>query len=158
MRAPVERCFDLARSIELHQASTGATEERAVGGVTAGLIGAGETVTWEARHFGVRQRLTSRITAFDRPHHFRDSQVHGAFRRFDHDHWFTAERGATRIRETFDYDAPLGPLGWVAERLFLTRYMHRFLRARLDVVRDVAESGRWAAYLPGGTADDARHR
>ena len=146
--APIERCFDLSRSIELHEASTGRTEERAIGGVTAGLIGAGEEVTWRARHFGVRQTLTSRITRYDRPHHFRDSQVRGAFRRFDHDHWFTPEGTGTRVREVFDYEAPLGVLGRIAERLVLTRYMRRFLAERMAVVRSVAESDRWAAFLP----------
>lgn len=86
--ASPERCFDLARSVDLHTRSTSATGERAVGGVTTGLLGLGQEVTWRARHFGVRQELTSRITAYDRPRHFRDSMVRGAFRRFDHDHFF----------------------------------------------------------------------
>ena len=86
--APVEVCFDLARSIDLHVVTTGDSEERAVAGVTNGLIGMDEEVTWSAKHFGVRQRLTSRITAFDRPRRFRDSLVRGAFARFDHDHIF----------------------------------------------------------------------
>jgi ligand-binding SRPBCC domain-containing protein len=146
--APVERCFDLSRSIELHEASTGGTQERAIGGVTAGLIGAGEEVTWSARHFGVRQTLTSRITAYDRPRHFRDSQVRGAFRRFDHDHYFVPEGRGTRMTEVFDYAAPLGVLGRVAERLVLTRYMRSFLAARMAVVRTVAESERWTAFVP----------
>src|SRR5262245_31855607 len=86
--APVERTFDLSRSIDLHTESTSATGERAVGGATSGLTGPGQEVTWRARHFGVWQSLTSRIVAFDRPAHFRDSMVRGAFRRFDHDHFF----------------------------------------------------------------------
>ena len=48
--APPERCFDLSRSVELHLEAAAATDERAVDGVTAGLLGAGDTVTWEARH------------------------------------------------------------------------------------------------------------
>ncbi len=67
INAPVERVFDLARSIDLHTASTSKTGERAVGGVTSGLIGMGDEVTWEARHFGVKQRLTVRVTVFDPP-------------------------------------------------------------------------------------------
>jgi len=71
INAPLEICFDLARDIDLHVESTPGTEERAVDGVTSGFIGLGEEVTWEATHFGIRQRLASRITAFDRPYHFR---------------------------------------------------------------------------------------
>ena len=82
--APRERVFDLARSIDAHQDSTGATEERAVAGVTCGLIGLNDEVTWEARHLGVRQRLTVRVTAFARPKHFQDVMISGAFKRMVH--------------------------------------------------------------------------
>ena len=99
IHAPIDRCFDLSRDIDLHIRSTEGTEEIAVAGVTTGLIGLGEEVTWEATHFGVRQKLTTGITAFSRPGHFRDSQVRGAFRRFDHDHYFIAlDGGATLMR------------------------------------------------------------
>ena len=100
------------------------TGARVVAGVSSGLIGLGESVTWEARHFGVRQRLTSAITQFDRPRHFRDSMTSGAFRRFDHDHWFESRgEGVTVMRDVFDFDAPLGVLGRIAESAFLTRYL-----------------------------------
>jgi ligand-binding SRPBCC domain-containing protein len=149
--APPERCFDLSRSIELHMRSAGSSGEQAVGGVTSGWIGPGEEVTWRGRHLGVRQTLTSRITAFDRPRHFRDSMVRGAFRRFDHDHFFEPVAGGTRMRDVFDFDAPLGLLGGLAERVFLTRYMTRFLKERNEIIRDVAESPHeWRRYVPRG--------
>ena len=86
--APRETVFDLARSIDLHVDSTSATNERAIAGRTTGLIQLGDTVTFEATHFYIRQRLTVRIEKLDRPVHFRDSMVSGAFSRFDHDHNF----------------------------------------------------------------------
>src|SRR5882672_3738333 len=88
INAPIEICFDLARSIDFHKHSVSHTSEKAVGGVVTGLIGAGEEVTWQARHFGIWLSLTSQITAFDRPSHFRDSMKCGPFKRFDHDHFF----------------------------------------------------------------------
>ena len=145
--APAERCFDLARSIDLHTRSTAATNERAVHGVTRGLIGPGQGVTWRARHLGVRRELTSRITDYDRPRRFRNSQVHGPFRRFDHDHYFTPEGQGTRMTDVFDYTAPLGPLGWLAERMFLTGYLRRVLAERNRVIRSVAESEEWRELL-----------
>lgn len=138
--APVERVFDLSRSIDLHTASTAATGERAVAGVTSGLIGPGEEVTWRARHFGVWQSLTSRIVIFDRPRHFRDSMVRGAFRRFDHDHRFEACAEGTRMRDVFDYTSPLGVLGRLADALVLERYMRALLEERNRVIKEVAES------------------
>jgi len=88
VKAPPERCFDAARDLDLHILSMSRTGERAVAGRTTGLIELGQHVTWEARHFGVRQRFTSQITAFDRPRHFQDSMTNGAFRSFVHDHHF----------------------------------------------------------------------
>jgi ligand-binding SRPBCC domain-containing protein len=146
--APRERVFDLARSIELHQAGTSQTSERAIAGTTSGRIGLNETVTWRARHFGITQTLTSIITALDRPYHFADAQVEGAFKRFDHDHFFDEENGVTIVRDRFDYEAPFGVLGRIAERIALTRHMTRFLAMRNEVLKRVAESpDAWRQYL-----------
>ena len=98
-------CFDLARSVDAHVASTSATGERAVGGVTTGLLNLGDEVRWRARHFGVTQELTSRITALDRPNHFRDEMVRNTFRRLVHDHHFEACREGTRMVDVFDFSA-----------------------------------------------------
>ncbi|HET7584295.1 MAG TPA: SRPBCC family protein [Gemmatimonadaceae bacterium] len=145
--APLERCFDLSRSVELHTHSTAETGERAVAGRTSGLLELGEQVTWEARHFGVRQRLTSCISAYDRPSHFRDSMVRGAFRRIDHDHYFTPDgNGGTIMRDVLEYDAPLGVLGRIAERLVLTAHLHRLLERRNEAIKSIAESDQWRSY------------
>ena len=148
VQAPPALLFDLARSIDVHKASTRQTGEEAIAGKTTGLMGLDEEVTWRAKHFGVWQTLSSRITAFDRPHHFRDSMVRGAFKSFDHDHRFTKRSDTvTLMEDVFSYSAPLGPLGWLAERLFLNTYMTRFLNERNLVVIELAESGRWREYL-----------
>ena len=141
IQAPIERCFDLARDIDLHTHSLDKTGEKAVAGVTSGLIGRGEEVTWEATHFGIRQRLTSRITSFDRPHSFRDSMVRGAFASFDHDHVFQQADGVTTMTDVFDYRSPLGILGRLADVLFLERYLTRLIETRAAAVRFAAESG-----------------
>ncbi|WAS89972.1 SRPBCC family protein [Nannocystis punicea] len=149
IRAPIERCFDLARSVDVHLAGAGETGERAVAGVVRGLLGPGDEVTWRARHFGVWQTLTSRITLFERPRRFRDSMVRGAFARFDHDHLFEADGDCTIMRDRFDFTSPLGPLGRLADALVLTRYMRGFLVERNRVLREIAESDRWGEFLAG---------
>jgi ligand-binding SRPBCC domain-containing protein len=141
MRAPIGRCFDLARSIEIHLRSTEKTRERAVGRTTNGLIALNDEVTWEATHLFIRQRLTSRITVWSPPHHFRDSMVRGAFHSFDHDHFFEHDQGVTTMQDRFEYKSPLGSLGRLADLFFLKRYMERLLRTRADVVRLAAEAG-----------------
>jgi ligand-binding SRPBCC domain-containing protein len=146
--APRERVFDLARSIDAHARSLAHTGEEAVAGRTSGLIELGETVTWRARHFGVRQRLTSRITGFDRPAWFRDEMVRGAFAWMVHDHHFDAVAGGTEMRDVLRFAAPLGPLGRLAETLVLRRYMTRFLDARNAALKQLAESDAWRDLLP----------
>src|SRR5947209_14163358 len=106
--APAVRCFDLARDVELHRRSTASSRERAVAGVTRGRLGPGDTVTWEAIHFGIRLRLMSRITEFDPPHRFVDDMVRGPFKRLRHVHEFSVSGSATVMRDLFDYTSPLG--------------------------------------------------
>jgi len=86
---------------------------------------------------------------FEPPTHFRDSQVRGAFRRFDHDHYFAPDgSGGTVMRDVFAFDAPLGWLGWPVARLILVPYTRQFLDRRNQVVKRVAESDEWRRYLP----------
>ena len=96
-------------------------------------------MTWEAVHFGVRQRLSTRITHYDRPHAFRDEMTAGAFRCFQHDHTFTAADGGTLMVDHFAYTAPLGLLGVIADHLFLKRYMQRLLMRRAGYIKALAE-------------------
>src|SRR5688572_8431184 len=138
--APPERCFNLARSVDLHVGSMSHTRERAVAGITVGMMEFGDTVTWEARHFRLRWHLTSRITDFDPPHRFADEQVDGPFAGFCHVHTFTRlDTGDTLMTDEFAFDAPFGPLGHLANVLFLTRYMRRLLARRNAYLKLVAE-------------------
>ena len=145
--APIERVFDLARSIDLHTNSASSTGERAIAGVTSGLIGPGQEVTWRAKHFGVWQTLTVRITVFERPTHFTDVMLRGAFRRMEHHHCFEESAGGTTMRDVFTFQPPLGLLGRLAEAVFLTRYMRSFLIERNRVIKATAESEDWKEYL-----------
>lgn len=138
--APVGVCFDLARDIDFHTASLGATGERAVAGRTPGLIGPGESVTWEGRHLGVRRRLTAEVTAFDRPFPFRDVRTAGAFRSFAPDHHFEERGGTTVMTDVVEFRSPLGPAGWVVDRLFLAGYLRRLLGGRCLAIKQRAET------------------
>ncbi len=148
INSTLEICFDLSRSIDLHVESTATTNETAISGITTGLIGIGESVTWQATHFGIRQRLTSHITAYNRPYHFCDEQVKGAFRYFVHDHYFESRDGHVVMKDTFRYRAPFGILGTVAERLVLTNYLTKLLTHRNNLIKKYAETGKWQSVLP----------
>ena len=142
IQAPMGKCFDLARSVEVHLAGNVHWGERAIatGGVTSGPIGMGQRVTWRARHLGVRQNLTSEITEFDRPSYFRDTMIDGAFRFMWHDHFFSAiSEDATEMKDIFCFAAPLPLLGRLAETILLRRYMRALLLERNAVLKRIAE-------------------
>jgi ligand-binding SRPBCC domain-containing protein len=149
--APVQRCFDLARSVEVHVLGNVHYGEQAVAtaGVTSGLIGVSQQVTWRAKHFGVWQQLTSEITRLESPSYFRDVMVKGIFHSMEHDHHFRQlPSGQTEMRDTFLVAAPLPLLGRLAEILFLGDYMRKLLHERNVIIKRVAESPEWRQYLP----------
>ena len=138
--APIELCFDLARDIDFHTRSLAQTGERAVAGRTSGLIGSGESVTWEARHLGVRQRFTAQVTAFERPKYFRDEMITGAFRSFAHDHRFEARDGVTVMTDEVVFRSSLGLIGWLVDQLYLAGYIRRLLTGRCRAIKYRAEA------------------
>ncbi len=148
IRAPIERCFDLGRSIDLHVATATASGERAVAGVTTGLIELGEEVTWRARHFGIGWRMTSLITAMERPGYFQDRMVRGPFAVFEHDHFFEAMGEVTRMRDELLFEAPIGWIGRIVSARAILPHLTRFLVERNAILKRVAESEEeWKVYL-----------
>src|SRR5215831_1906727 len=95
INASIERCFDLSLNVDLHHHSVAHTHERPIAGVTSGMMQLGDTVTWEAVHFGIKQHLTSQITAYERPFRFIDEMVKGPFHDITHLHEFVAQTAGT---------------------------------------------------------------
>ncbi len=147
INAPIGRCFDLSRSIDLHMASTSKTKEKAIAGVTTGLINKGEQVTWLAKHFGIHQKLTAQITEMDFPHSFIDVQLKGAFKIMKHVHTFEQIGEQTIMTDAFEFESPMGFIGELFNKLILTAYMKRFLIERNLVIKTVSESNEWKKYL-----------
>ncbi|TPN86049.1 SRPBCC family protein [Aquimarina algicola] len=147
IKAIKEVVFDLSRSIDLHKISTEHTNETAIAGTTSGLIGMNESVTWRAKHFGIYQNLTSKITEFDRPNYFSDEMVSGAFSEFKHEHHFEDSNDGTLMIDLFDYKSPLGVLGKLADKIFLEKYMTDLLTERNRIVKEYAESDKWKQVL-----------
>jgi ligand-binding SRPBCC domain-containing protein len=143
VHSTLEICFDLSASIELHQLSTKRTKEKAIAGRTSGVIKHNETVTWEAIHFGIKQKLTSVITAYNRPDHFRDEQLKGAFKYFKHDHYFEIKNNGVEITDRFEFESPFGLIGKAFNWLVLTNYMRKFLVERNEVIKEYAETNKY---------------
>ena len=136
--APRELCFDLSLDIDLHLRTMGSSRERAIAGVTSGRIGLDETVTWQARHFGIRWRMTSKITTLERPHRFVDQMVRGPFSAYRHEHLFFEKDEGTRMVDRVDMRSPGGSLHRIPD-LIVGPYLRRLLAGRNDEIRREAE-------------------
>lgn len=145
--APAERVFDLSLSVDLHLASAEDTGERVVGGKTSGLLGDGDSITWQARHFGIAFRLQSLVSEVNRPQRFLSIMQKGPFRSIRHEHLFSEREGVTIMTDRFYFEAPMGLLGRIAEKIALTRHMKTFLEKRNALIKQVAEGEQWKTYL-----------
>lgn len=149
INSTLEICFDLSRSIDLHKISTAQTNEQAIAGRTRGLINLHEIVTWQATHFGVRQKLTSKITAFDRPNYFINEQTKGIFKSIIHEHNFEKVGDKVIMRDVFEFHSPFGLFGKIFNKLILTTYLKRLLTKRNQIIKEFAETKKWKEILNG---------
>lgn len=140
--APIEVCFDLARSVDAHLQSSEFTGERAVEpGRTSGLLEFGDLVTFEGVHFGIRQRFTARITEMDRPHRFVDELVKSTFRALCHVHSFEAAAdGTTLMTDALEWTSPLGILGRIADAVAVRRHMRNFVVKKQRRLGEIARA------------------
>ena len=139
IKSDLKTCFDLARNIDFHKASMAHSNEKAIAGVTSGLIKLGEFVTWEASHFGIKQKLTSKITEFESPNYFVDEMVSGAFKSFKHEHIFQTKNDSTLMIDKFHFQSPYGIFGKLANVIFLKGYMTYLLVTRNGFLKQKAE-------------------
>ncbi|SFZ92811.1 hypothetical protein SAMN05428642_1021013 [Flaviramulus basaltis] len=139
INSDLNTCFDLARNIDFHQESLKHSNEKAIAGKMTGLIELGEWVSWEAKHLGFVQHLTSKITEFEAPNYFVDEMVFGAFKSFRHEHHFLESENRTVMIDVFYFESPYGVLGEFANWLFLKKYMTNLLKKRNSLLKQKAE-------------------
>ncbi|CAL2075819.1 conserved hypothetical protein [Tenacibaculum sp. 190524A05c] len=143
IKAKKELVFDLSRSIDLHKISAQKTDEKAIAGRKSGLIELDETVTWRAKHLGVYQNFTSKVTGFRPSEYFADKMISGAFKSFKHEHFFSHENNTTTLVDVMEFVSPLGFLGKFIDFLFLKKYMKQFLIERNNTIKLYAETDKW---------------
>ena len=130
--APPELCFELALDVDAHAESAAFSGERVVEpGRLSGVLQLGDLLTFEGRHFGFRQRFTTRIIEVDRPRRFVDAMVRGTFKRLRHVHEFHPADTGTLMRDTLELDGLLGFL--------LKRHMQWFIQTKQQHLKDIIE-------------------
>jgi ligand-binding SRPBCC domain-containing protein len=145
--APIERVFNLSRSVTLHKISTAHTNEKAIAGVTSGLINKDETVTWQAKHLFKTRQHTSKITAMQSPDSFTDEMIKGDFKNFKHQHHFKQIENGTIMIDIVDFESPYGSLGKFFNAVYLKKYVENFLIKRNDIIKHYAETEKWKVIL-----------
>ncbi|WJS95251.1 SRPBCC family protein [Flavobacterium johnsoniae] len=131
--------FDASRNIDIHQQSASPTKEKAIAGVTSGLINLNETVTWRGKHFGFYLTHKSRITAMNLYDYFVDEMEKGKFKSFRHEHFFEEKNDFTIMKDKLLYETPFGVFGKLFDVLFLKKHLTNFLLERNKVLKEVSE-------------------
>lgn len=147
IQAPVDVVFDLSRHIGLHKISQQHNREEAIGGTTSGLIKEGEFVTWKAKHLYKTRFLKIRISKMNPPSFFEDVMEQGDFKSFVHAHHFKSTLNGTIVIDVLNFESPLGIIGSVFNKLYLTAYIKRLLHQRNKTIKEFAESNKWKALL-----------
>ena len=145
--APVERVFDLSRSIDVHKKSLAHTNEQAVAGTTSGLIQQDETVTWKAKHLGKVRVMKVKISSMTAPQSFTDELVNGDFKEMKHEHHFKPIKNGTLMIDLFSFKSPYGSLGKMVNYIFLKRYLRKLLERRNLAIKEYAETDKWKFLL-----------
>lgn len=133
--------FDLELDVDVHAASLSASRETATTNTGRRQLVLGDEVTFGARHFGLRWRMTSRITVYERPYRFVDVQAQGPFRALRHEHQFQdLNGGGTQMTDRMTVAAPFGLLGAVVTRTLIVPYLRRLLQQRAAHIKNLAEA------------------
>lgn len=139
INAPKQIVFDLSRNIDIHQNSASQTNEKAIDGVTSGLINYNETVTWRGKHFGFYLTHKSRMTAMDFYDYFVDEMEEGKFKSFKHEHSFVEKDGKTVMIDNLNYETPFGIFGRLFDKILLKKHLTNFIIQRNKVLKELAE-------------------
>ena len=104
-------------------------------------MAAGLTIDYRVRVIGRPTHWRSRISEYDPPHAFRDVQIVGPYRLWDHRHRFWTEAGGTTIEDFVVYQPPYGPLGTLAHRLAIRRQLTAIFEFRRDRIQILLGAG-----------------
>ncbi len=145
--APVERVFDLARSIKMHKFSMERFNEEMINGPMNDLVEVGDEMTWKARHLLKNRVLKTKITLVKKYECFVDEQVSGDFKMMKHEHHFKPIDNGVIMIDLFQFESPYGSMGKWFNQAYLSRYMKKLLEQRNQQIKKYAESDQWKKIL-----------
>ena len=170
IRAPLDRCWALSTRVELVQKTLGM---KLVGGVTHGFVTAGSRVIWGGWKFCLPTQHHTLITQFEPPHAgrvgdlaaefddqrvawFEDTQEKGRFAEFHHLHLFRQEDQDVGLEDVVHFRLPFGFLGEFVAARIMAPYIRKLTRKRFAMLKELAESEGWRAWVEGDGATATR--
>ncbi len=149
IKAPIERCFDLSRSIDFHKISLSpVVKEESVAGCTTGLIGQNQHALMQSNCWGYHFSTELKIVKFNPPYFLSYEITDSNFESAIHDYYFYDIGDETVMVNHFYYKLKLGLMGEIANLLFLEKYLNKTISKRNDLLREYAETSKWQGVLP----------
>ncbi len=94
----------------------------------------GTLIDYELRLYGIPLRWQSEIRDWDPPFRFRDVQLRGPYRNWDHVHTFRETEGGTLVADHVNYSVPGGEL---VHRFFVKRNLTRIFSYRQEALNKI---------------------
>lgn len=94
----------------------------------------GARIDYIIKLLGIPFKWQTEITEWEPPFRFRDVQLRGPFKLWDHTHHFQAESEATRMIDEVRYQLPFAPLAPLVHRLFVQRQIRHIFAWRKEVL------------------------
>ena len=94
----------------------------------------GTLIDYRIRVRGLPVRWRTEIAVWEPPHRFVDDQLKGPYRRWHHEHKFTATAGGTLCEDRVSYSGLGGPL---IHALFVRRDIETIFRYRIEKMREL---------------------
>ncbi|MBW3592233.1 MAG: SRPBCC family protein [Actinobacteria bacterium] len=97
----------------------------------------GSLLRYRLRLFGVPVSWRTEIVGWSAPHAFTDVQLSGPYRLWVHEHRFAPVPSGTEVYDNVRYRVPLDPLGALAHRLFVRRWLDEIFDYRAERLHEL---------------------
>ena len=103
----------------------------------AGPLQKGSRIVYRIRVAGVPLKWVTNISAWEPGRSFIDEQIAGPYRKWVHNHTFTAKGSSVEMLDRVEYELPFGLFGRLAAGWFVRRQLRGIFAYREERVRDL---------------------
>ncbi len=137
LRAPIERAFDFFSRAENLERITPRDMAFEILTPLPIAMRAGTTIDYRLRLGPIPVRWRTEILTWTPPREFIDVSLRGPYAVWRHEHRFEARGEVTEMFDTVYYAAPFGPLGRVANALFVRRKLRHIFEYRRTAIAEL---------------------